>query len=152
MASLPAHDNLVRYYGSWTEELAAARLRDEIDAARRAEGGMQSERAEWAGSSEGAPASEEAESLETSASRPSRSLQSSGARGGGSASLASTTLCLQMELCTAPTLQAILRQEMSPAASSICVPPQVRWQWVAGLSRGLSAMHLQIEVNCRLEV
>ena len=170
MATLPAHENLVRYYGSWTEDGSVARLRDEIGELRRRSGSAPS--AGGAVSDDEDAGSEWESSLESLRSSESGDIRSDvsrapqDVRGGLAPSLplalaGGGTLCLQMELCTTPTLQAVLQQEMQHRLNYTCadlsepaaeteaeaatrpplVPPRVRWMWVAGLSRGLHAVH-----------
>jgi len=125
MAAMPAHDNLVRYYGSWTEEATVKQLSSEIGAVGRS--------AALSTAWEGSDDSDEGETSELGSSLETSALSHSGA-------VASGALCLQMELCTAPTLQALLRHEMEHAPRTVATQ-RVRWMWVVGLARGLEAMH-----------
>jgi len=201
MASLPAHDHLVRYMSAWSEPLPVAQLRRALEAERSSERAAVAHlRAAWL-----LPAIVDEEDDEEDDEEGSTEGSSVGSGGRGGADLPSeppSTLCLQLELCPMPTLQAVLEQEMScraaaaipasscsssaaratssppffpleassswppaghsaarpppPAASATsatsavpafphvpewCVPETSRWRWVAGLARGLEAVH-----------
>ena len=157
MASLPReHGNLIGYFGSWTEALpmreieaelmrnshhgaaGAALDADEIDACECDDEGDEDEDDE----------DEEAVSVGSGngcngmASEASHNLWNllHGPRG---------SVCIQMELCTMPTLHTVLRREAMlggdapsrTASAPAQAAPSVRWQWMAGVACGLQAMH-----------
>lgn len=136
MAALPPHRNIVRYHSSWREQYTVQALRAALDA-------------------EASPPQADSDAVPSSES----GAESSSVSRSGSASddflelmrNGSGSLVMQMELVSAPTLQAILRSEMSGAGSLYAypfaadarkaLPAAVRWRWLAGVACGLQVVH-----------
>ena len=123
MAALPAHDNLVRYHGSWLEEQPITELRQELEAAER--GGVISTGRPSLYLTPLAAAASVADADVFSDGDSSGDWSSDDGSGSdlrahaerSPARLAfhqSRTLCMQLELCASPTLQAILQGAQRP--------------------------------------
>lgn len=139
MATLPLHPNLVRYHAAWREE--AHSVRELWSALKAASGGKDLE-----ASDDGLESSLESTSDNSGAASLDRV-----AAGGQS------SLVLQMELVSLPTLAAVLRSELAGAGALYAfaavaqgggrthtpgpVSDLMRWRWIAGVASGLRAMH-----------
>jgi len=170
LASLPPHQNIVRYHSAWKESAYSVRqLRAALDssvAATSCKGAAHTQpRPGYDDDDEEEEEEEEASSEYSDCSSASMGWYTALREGRGS-------LVVQMELVSQPTLQAILRSEMAGAGSlyayhpsssyaaysvhqqglhcdaaggaaggAAAVPVSVRWRWVAGVARGLQAVH-----------
>ena len=127
MASLPAHENLVRYFGSWTESRAMLELQQTINgeiAATRAAGSPHPS----CGGSSYLPFRESLHSQddddESGSVFSQVSSEGSGVLAPDSLHLLKCvpTLCMQLELCAVPTLHVILQEEMRTRSSLAASP------------------------------
>ncbi|KAL3897234.1 MAG: hypothetical protein SGPRY_013094, partial [Prymnesium sp.] len=154
MADLPAHPNLVKYHTAWLEEGEASSWFDALVSDLESSESDESERSSLAESDSLSLKSSDttddsgiffpvgmqkvlpSSQAEDSARSPplqgrlhdwSRLVQPSPRR-----------LMIQMEYCSSPTLQSVLRAEAEGGSSP---EMHVRWRWLSGLAEALSVMH-----------
>ena len=146
LASLAPHENLVGYYGTWSEHSSVQQLRSALGALAAPAASPSLAVGELDGDEE--EQEEEGESLDP---------DSSAASAASAASASGRALVLQLELVAAPTLHCILRREMASRGASLGgwaggvsgasnteapgLPLEVRWRWMAGVARALHWMH-----------